>query len=104
MLVDGQEPERERTLYRFTFSRGHGAINFIPGDEFDITKDAVSDRFRMYEVKNEKSFKNGVYLELRVSVKQWNCYILPTGLPDQNIPEKNILATNECITKTAAPD
>lgn len=101
MLDDG---DGEKALYRFTLSQGHGLINFIAGNKFDFTKDAVSGRFRMYEIKNERSFKDGIYLELSGGVGKWNCYILPTGLPDQNILEKDILVAQECITKTADKD
>lgn len=98
MLRDERESEK---VYRFFLTDGQEKIRFITRSEFNFTKNVITGRYRIYEVKNEQSFKDGVYLELCIRVGKWNCYILPTGLPDQNILEKNILATKECITKTA---
>ncbi len=101
MLRDEQESEK---VYRFFLTDGQGKITFITKSEFSFTKDVITGKYRKYEVKNEQSFKNGVYLELSVGMGKWNCYILPTGLPNKNSPEKSILVTKECITKTAGKD
>lgn len=97
MLRDEQEAER---VYRFFLDDGQRKIRFISSNDFNFTKDVTTGRYRIYEVKSEQSFNDGVYLELCICAGKWDCYILTEGLPDKKIPEKGVIDTNKCITKT----
>lgn len=101
MLKDEQELEN---VYRFFVSNGQEKICFTSRNESNITKDDSTGRYRLYEVRNEKTFEDGVYLELCIRAGKWDCYILPTGLPDESVVEKSLFATNKCITKTTRKD
>ena len=98
-LIDGEETERKSTGYHFILTKEKGDIFFVPEEKSKTTKDMVLGRFRLYKVINDQNFKEGTYLELSGTSGKWKCYVLPHGLPDKNVSEKSIIATNKCITK-----
>ena len=98
LLVDKQEINSPMISYQLFLSEGSGTIQFVLSDEFNFSKELISRAFRMYDVKGEQSYKEGIHLELNKGLREWVCYMLPSGLPDTNNSEKSMYVTNECIT------
>jgi len=99
MLDTEKEGESVKAVYNFNLSQRSGTIRLASHSEFYTVEKILSGRFRMYRVSNEQSFKNGTQLELCKKAGEWNCYVLPEGLPDKNNREKSFFVTNDCITK-----
>jgi len=99
VLTNEKEDESAKTVYRFDLSQSRGNIKLASTNEFTSTEKLLSGRFRIYEVLNEQSFKNGTQLEICKKAGEWSCYVLPEGLPDKNNRVKNFFITNNCITK-----
>lgn len=57
-------------------------------------------KYRLYEVKDEKSFTDLQHLELLVGEGLWQGYLLPTGLPTEEKKRNRIIPTREIITKS----
>lgn len=58
----------------------------------------AAGKYRLYEVKNEFSFTDGLHLELFVGEGLWQGYLLPTSLPNDIKKRNRIIPTNETIT------
>ncbi len=57
-------------------------------------------KYRLYDVEKEPNFTDQPHLELSVGYGNWQGYILPNGLPDDEKKRNRIISTKEVITKT----
>lgn len=55
-------------------------------------------RFRLYDVENEPNLIDHQHLELEIGGREWQGYLLITGLPDVNKVRARIIPTHETIT------
>lgn len=55
-------------------------------------------RYRLYDVQNEPRLTDQIHLELETGRKQWQGYLLLTGLPDSQKKRGRIIPTEEVIT------
>ncbi len=102
MLENEDEKDNTKKVYDFILIQKRGKISLTSHTEFSSTEKVVTGRFRLYEVSSEKSFKNGTHLELCIKAGEWNCYVLPEGLPDKNSLEKSFFVNKNCITEVPA--
>jgi hypothetical protein len=55
-------------------------------------------KYRLYDVKNEKTFTDLQHLELCVGNGLWQGYLLTSGLPKRDKRKSRIIPTKEIIT------
>lgn len=60
----------------------------------------AAGKYRLYEVRDERSFLGVPHLELLVGQGLWQGYTLPKGLPNDSKIRNRIIPTNELITKS----
>lgn len=88
-----------KTTYRFNPHYKKGEMSFVSTSSIGIDGKILSGRFRMYETTDEAQFADGTHLELCEGEGKWNCYVLPTGLPNEKELQKEYFSTNKCVTK-----
>ena len=88
-----------KTAYHFNPDQKKAQISLAGINNMRFAEKVVSGRFRMYKTINEARFVDGTHLELCEEAGKWNCYILPTGLPNEKELQKDYSRTNACVTQ-----
>ena len=76
-----------------------GEILVTSSGDFMLDSVLSSGQYRLYQVKDEPGLVDLVHLELEVGPKDWQGYLLPTGLPDKQDTKNRIIPTQEIISK-----
>lgn len=56
-------------------------------------------KYTLFAVVNEPKLVDLVHLELQVGAKQWQGYLLPTGLPTQDNIRNRLIPTTELVSE-----
>lgn len=88
-----------KTAYHFNPDQRKAWISLAGINSTRFTGEVVSGRFRLYRTIDEAQFADGTHLELCEGSGKWNCYVLPRGLPDEKVLQKEYSRTNACVTK-----
>ena len=70
----------------------------IKKDNYNKNKELFNKIFSLYEIANEPEFVDHQRLELHIGGKQWQSYLLPTGLPTHKKKRIMIIADKDIIS------
>ncbi len=77
-----------------------GEISMMAGKLNKEIATLATGKYRLYEVEKDGKYSDQLHLELSLGLGNWQGYLLPEGLPDDETRKNRIIPTDEVITKT----
>lgn len=101
-LVETKDHIKIMTLddaqFAWVAASGIGEILVTSHNPHKVDYLLATGKYRIYLVKDEPKLVDQQHLELHVGRKDWQGYLLPTGLPTDKKKRSRIIATKEIIS------
>ncbi len=90
----------KRNTYAWVNARNIGEILVTTHRKHPFDTILCTSNYRIYEVKTEPKFSDGLHLELNVGNGFWQGYLLPSGFPNEKKIRNRIIPRKEIISKS----
>ncbi len=102
-LIETRNDTKVLTLngksYVWIFTRSIGEMLVTTHKAHKTDQKLAKGEYRLYEVKKEPKLVDTLHLELAIGDRDWQGYLLITGLPINGKTRSRIIPTDELISK-----
>jgi hypothetical protein len=90
-----------KELYVWIVAPGIGSLLIYTDYEQEASEILSKGQYNIYRVSDEPELSDQLHLELEFTPDEWQGYILPTGLPDEEDTRKRLIATQQTISSAS---
>jgi len=89
----------DNQAYAWIMPKTIGEILVVTHREHQFDTMLSTGQYCVYDVEDEPDLTDLEHLELQIGMHEWQGYLLPTGIPNQQKKRSRIISTNQIITE-----